>query len=377
VSGEALSLPDSRALLYNRCVMSRPPAPVRLAALLLLVGGVSGAVGAPPAPSIRQVAEFYVEKDVLSVRTVLPPTNGLTVVEVGDLPGTLRVDVTLRSRRDSPRGSLYFKLMHTGPGAAGGPSAETNLFVRPGYLQLNRVARDGDELRTTTFTQSGDFGAADAPLNDRDDRVALRVRHVRVTTGELLEDVARTAPTFPELLRRFPHDAARHLGPLFRDFAQEATVFGADTKVAWQVLWAKLPRDPALVPQVKALVAQLDAADFQQREKAVARLRELGGPAALVASDLPRKSFSAEQNSHIEALLADYRPLPEATAAERLKDLDFMLGCLAYGEDAMVRAAAAAQVSELTGRKLSSPPDDLAQRLKVVQQIRKDLGSSR
>ena len=355
--------------------MSAAPTLLRRAALVapcLCMCVAAGAADAPQAPSIRKVAEFYVEKDVLCVRTGLPPTNGLTAVEVSDLPGTMRVDVTVRTRRDSPRGFLYFKLMHTGPDAAGGPATETNLFARPGYFQLNRVARGGDELRTTTLTQSGDFGSP-PPLNDRDDRVALRVRRVRVATGELVEDVARTAPTFPELLRRFPLDAAQHLGPVFRDFGQESTVFGADTKVACQVLWARLPRDSALVPRVKALVAQLDSARFRDREKAVAQLRELGAPAALVLSDLPRRNFSTEQNSHVEALLADYRPLPDTIAAERLKDVEFLLGCLTYNEDSTVRAAAAAQVSELTGKRVSAPPEDLAQRLKLVQQIRKDL----
>jgi hypothetical protein len=143
--------------------------------------------------------------------------------------------------------------------------------------------------------------------------------------------------------------------------------------VAWQVLWARLPRDPALVPRVRALVERLDAPDFHEREKAVVQLRKLGGPAALVLSDLPRKSFSAEQNSHIEALLADYHPLPDGTAAERLRDLDFLLGCLAYGEDQAIRAAAAAQVSELTGKKLAPPPADLPERLKLVRQIRAEV----
>src|SRR6185503_5848642 len=99
-----------------------------------------------------------------------------------------------------------------------------------------------------------------------DDRVSLRVRRVRLANSELAEDVTRTAPTFAELVRRYPHEAAEHLGPIFRDFKQEATVFGADARVAWQVLSARLPRDPALVPKVEALVRQLDAGDYPARE---------------------------------------------------------------------------------------------------------------
>jgi hypothetical protein len=125
-----------------------------------------------------------------------------------------------------------------------------------------------------------------------------------VATGEVTEDLARSAPTFVELLRRHPREAAEHLAPVFSDFNQEAEVFGADARVALQVLSARLPRDPALVREVNALVARLDADDYQHREAATRRLRELGGPATLVLSDLPRSQYSAEQNSRIDAALA-------------------------------------------------------------------------
>jgi hypothetical protein len=329
------------------------------------------------AQSIKQVVEFYVQDEALCVRTAMRPTNGLTAVDVKDMPGSVRVDVTLRSRRDQPGGSLFFKLLHSSPeGRKDGPSVDTNLFVRPGYLQLNRVVRDGDELWSISLTQSGDFGRLAALPNDRDDRVSLRARRVHVSTGELAEDLARSAPSFVELLRRFPHDAAQHLGPVFRDFGQESTVFGADGRVAWQVLSSRMPRDRSLLPQVQALVAQLDAGDYRVREAALARLREIGGPAALVLSDMPRKKFSPEQNRSIEAMLADYRPLSDEVAAARLSDPEFLLSCLAYSDDSAVRAAAAGRLAELTGKELPSPPpQDREQRLKLVEELRKSINA--
>jgi hypothetical protein len=364
------------------------PAPYRVAfalpVVLLALGARGADDGVPDAPrqpvpprSIKQIVEFYVENDALGVRTSLAPTNGLTPIAVSDLRGSVRVDVTLRSRRDSPGGSLFFKLMHSSAAENGNAdgksdrSTDTNLFVRPGYFQLSRVCRDGDELWTAGLTQSGDFGKAAAPLADRDDRVSLRVRRQSVSTGVVTEDLARSAPSFVELLRRYPHEAAQHLGPVFRDFGQESSVVGADGRVAWQVLSRRLPREPRLVPVVQNLVAQLDAGDYRTREAALARLRELGGPAALVLSDLPRARYSAEQNSGIETILSDYRPLTEDVAAERLNDPEFLLSCLAYSDDTNIRAAAADRLGELTGRPLPAPPENRDERLKMVQEIRR------
>src|SRR3954453_1239127 len=363
---------------------SRPqrlPPRAPFVALLLLVS--AGAHADDPserpleAQSIKQVVEFYVQDEALCARTAMRPTNGLTAVEVKDLPGSVRVDVTLRSRRDQPGGSLFFKLLHSSPeGRKDGPSVDTNLFVRPGYFQLNRVVRDGDELWSLSLTQSGDFGRLAALPNDRDDRVSLRARRVHVSTGELAEDLARSAPSFVELLRRFPHDAAQHLGPVFRDFGQESTVFGADGRVAWQVLSSRMARDRSLLPRVEKLLAQLDAGDYRDREAALARLRERGGPAALVLSDMPRQKFSAEQNRSIEAMLADYRPLSDEVAAARLSDPEFLLSCLGYSDDPAVRAAAAGRLAELTGKELPSPPpSDRDQRLKLVEELRKSINA--
>src|SRR5881394_2667824 len=134
--------------------------PGALFVALLLVASVAARADDPTerpleAQSIKQVVEFYVQDEAVCARTSMRPTNGLTAVEVKDLPGSVRVDVTLRSRRDQPGGSLFFKLLHSSTeGRKDGPSVDTNLFVRPGYLQLNRVVRDGDELFSLSLTQS-------------------------------------------------------------------------------------------------------------------------------------------------------------------------------------------------------------------------------
>ena len=353
-----------------------------LIAFPLALVGAADAPGAdapaqPPLP-IERMVEFGVEDDVLTVRTALRPTNGLTAVEATNFPGVLRAEVTVRSRRDRPGGSLFFKLNHSRPDPSGGlPTVENNVFVRPGYFQLNRVVRSGNDLWTASLTQSGSFAPGDAPQADRDDRVSLRVRRLRVSSGELTEDVQRSAPTFAELLRRFPHETAEHLGPVFREFKQEAAVFGADARVAWQVLADRMPRDPELVPTVTTLVARLDANDYRDRESAAKALRDLGGPAVLVLGDLPRERYSAEQNSRIDTLLAAYRPLSQEVATERLNDPEFLLSCLAYSDDPTIRAGAAARIGELTGKPVAlNPRADRDARLALVENLRKTIAQS-
>ena len=366
-----------------------PTAAAAPLALLLLVAlaprpaGADGGTHAPPQP-IEQVVQFRVEHDWLTVRTSVRPTNGMVPVELGNLAGSARVDAALRSLRDHSGGSLFFKFMHTGPSAPGGTGAEpapgestdTNLFVRPGYFQLNRVVRGGGELAVISLSQTGQPGDPPDVTRGGDDRVTLRVRRMVVTTGEVTEEFARTAPSFVELLRRHPHEAAEHLAPVFRDFRQEAEVFGADVRVAWQVLSARLPRDPAVVREVESLVARLDADRYQEREAAARRLRELGGPATLALSDLPRGRYSAEQNSRIDAALAAFRRLSEQVAADRLKDAEFLLGCLAYSDDALIRAGAVRELEHLTGRPIKPPPADREKRLRFVRELRESIAST-
>ena len=351
--------------------------------LLLAVAPRAGADGVKPAPPppVEQVVQFRVEHDCLTVRTSVPPTNGIEPVELANLAGSARVDAALRSLRDRPGGSLFFKFMHTGPAAPGGKgagapgaSADTNLFVRPGYFQLSRIVRRGGEMAVISLSQTGEPGDPPGATAGRDDRVTLRVRRMVVATGEVAEEFARTAPSFVELLRRHPHEAAEHLAPVFRDFRQEAEVLGADTRAAWQVLAARLPRDPALVREVEALVARLDADNYREREAATRRLRELGGPATLVLSDLPRGRYSAEQNSRIDAALAAFRPLSEEVAAGRLKDTEFLLGCLAYSDDALIRAGASGELERLTGRPVGPLPADRETRLRLVRELRESIG---
>lgn len=362
-------------------------APLALLLLVAVAPRLAGADGVKPAPPqpVEQVVQFRVEHDCLTVRTSVPPTNGMVEVELENLAGTARVDAALRSLRNRPGGALFFKFTHTGPTARGGngadagapgESTDTNLFVRPGYVQLNRVARGGGEMAVVSLSQTGEPGDPLDAAAGGDDRVTLRVRRMVVVTGEVTEEFTRSAPSFVELLRRHPHEAAEHLAPVFRDFRQEAEVLGADTRVAWQVLSARLPRDPAVAREVEALVAQLDADRYQEREAATRRLRELGGPATLVLSDLPRGRYSVEQNSRIDAALAAFRPLSDQAAAGRLKDTEFLLGCLAYSDDPLIRAGALRELERSTGRPLNPPPADREKRLRLVRELRESLAST-
>jgi hypothetical protein len=155
-----------------------------------------------------------------------------------------------------------------------------------------------------------------------------------------VEDYRLAAPTFAELLRRNPGPAARHLAPLFREFAQDAAVFRVDPRVAWQLFPNAAEADEATASKVLGLVDRLDDDDFRERELATAELEVIGGPAMLVLGEVDRETLSPEQNTRIDAIFSRYRQLDEEQVAELREDDEFLLRCFTYSDVYPVREAA-------------------------------------
>jgi hypothetical protein len=336
-----------------RCLLAHLHPSIALLSLLLATPAVAAApvrlvepadVGEIPGPlPVEEVVEFRVQGKDLVVRTRLAPTGGTKRVEAEGIAGTTRVSVNVRARPEVPGAGLYLRLMHAAPESENGPKVQTTVYVRPGYLELSRVETTAREVASVTLTQRDAGGAALGAVGT-DDRVILRVRRMDRATNAATHDLQRRAPSVVDLLRHAPRESAEHLGPIFRTFDQEAAIFSADLRLAWQVLADVLPADAALRPRVAALVADLDHDDFRRREEAFGKLQELGGPAALLLLSQPGENsrLSPQQRSKVEAFLADYRPLSDDEAAERRRDTDFLLTCLTYSPEPGIRLAAAA-----------------------------------
>jgi hypothetical protein len=232
-------------------------------------------------------------------------------------------------------------------------------------------------LSSVTLTQrSAASAAAGGAFGANDERVALRIRRVDTSTNETTQDRQLKADSMIDLMRHAPRETAEHLGPIFRTFGQEGTVIAADLQLAWQVLADVVPADPSLAPQVRTLVADLDADDFHRREAAYDGLQRLGGPAALVLlrRDAGLGRLSAEQRAKVAAFLADYRPLTDAEALERRTDPDFLLSCVAYSADPAIRNAAAVALAPFDAARRAAAVaqiDDAEERVIAAQAVRK------
>ena len=330
---------------------------------------------AEPEPlPIDRVIRFSITRNDLAVASDFKLGDGKRQVRLKGLDGNTRVEVGQRPRG---RGLLvpYFTLNHVGAATEDGAgTAEIKVDVQGGRLNLMHRANLGDVQTTVTLTQDDldprnrggawrGFGRGDGfdprPFagddNPRPDRVRLSVRVVRPAMPPA-DEVRVSAVSFAELLRRHPGVTARYLGPVFRQFGQDAVVFRVDDRLAWQLFPAAVDADQLTASKVIELVDRLNDDDFRKRELATAELEVLGGPAMLILGEIDRTSLTAEQTTRIDAILSRHTPLAADEADALLEDEEFLLRCFTYSDVAPIRAAAAKALEAKLGGKLALDP---------------------
>lgn len=336
----------------------------------------TAAAGEPP-PTLppEQVVRFLLENNSLVMETGLDYSAQRQTVRVAGLPGEVSVLFTARTRQREPRAMLSFSLSHSSGAVEGGVASDLLISVRGGYMQVRRSVRTADEFHSMTFTQSRyRWGRED------EGQVALSVRVSRRDTGRAVTEFELTADSMGALLREHPAECVEFLGPLLRNFGQEGAVFSVGPVAAWQVFGASAEPDGEAVRRVEWLVARLAVEDFRERQAAARELKAIAGTAAVVLADRPRKSWTAEQNAWLDAILGDYRRLPPEQAAEWRDDPSFLLRCFAYGDDPAVRADAAREIVRkiAPGAEGPCPLDataDLDGRVKAVGAMRTALAA--
>jgi hypothetical protein len=182
-----------------------------------------------------------------------------------------------------------------------------------------------------------------------------------------------SAPTLGILRHQHPNEFEHYLRPMFRQFHQEKSVFWMDDRIDWQALADDFQPPADLPARVSAVIAQLNSADFAQRQQAQKALHSLGEPAALFLHAADRRAWTPEQTTRIDQFLADYFILTDEQAKKMGHDVDFLLDCLA-NDDPGLRAAALTRLDRVLGRKieykLDQPPAD---RNLAVEQLRRQL----
>jgi hypothetical protein len=180
-----------------------------------------------------------------------------------------------------------------------------------------------------------------------------------------------SAATLDILRHEHPNEYEQYLRPMFRQFHQEKSVFWMDDRIDWQVLADEWHPAPDLRARVSAVIAQLNSADFAQRQQAQKALHDLGEPAALLLHASDGTRWTPEQTARIDRFLAEYFVLTDENAKKLGRDVNFLLDCLA-NDDPDLRAAALSRLGSVLGREieynLDEPP---AKRNLAIEQLRR------
>jgi hypothetical protein len=166
------------------------------------------------------------------------------------------------------------------------------------------------------------------------------------------------ANDFVQLRRQNQPVVDEYLRPIFRDYDQEAAVFGIPSNVAWQVLGAASTAggDEQTMTRLKEILTRLDADDFRQRQQAAAELKAMGKAASLALEKMDRSKLTLQQNSAVDAFLADAAPLETQDSSGLANDKSFLLDVL-FADDAELRKLALKRLSEISGKPVSLDPN--------------------
>ena len=176
------------------------------------------------------------------------------------------------------------------------------------------------------------------------------------------------APTLLEMIREQRHEAVPMLRRLFNSI-RRPDIIGRALNPLWIRTvrpWIKSP--PAILEKVTALVAQLDAEEYADRQKAFDLLSAMDEEARLVLISLDQSSLSYEQRSSISALLEQVREV-DSEEIDRISNSATDLVDGLYAPSPTVREAIRSRIESLTKSKLDIDTN-AEPSIEVVESIR-------
>lgn len=317
---------------------------------------------------IERIVQLKLEDGMIVLRTDLPQTVSKARIEIESMPGFATLHIQGKPKGGADTLPRHFELTHYSFTTPGAISVQTQVFSSVGYLQISRTVDGLSEDSMVQFIQTQQPFGLDIMTGE--DSAKLYVNVVNKLTDARIADLNLTAANVVELRRRYPRETSLYLQPILRDIGQDATVFAADTRAAWQVFAPSVKPDDELMRTLATIVAEFDADDFRQRESAQAKLEALGQPAAVALTHYDRRELSDEQNSRIDTFLAPYRPLSDDEAARQAQSPAFMLDCL-LTDDADIREIAKRELERMVDEKVEFDPGANAiQRSEAVARLR-------
>lgn len=342
------------------------------AALLLAAGGVRGQpdpfAAQLPVVAPEKILRFGVDDDNLVIETDVDVAAGEQVFRLQGLSGEAVMQAYARTRQRQPGASISFTFSHATAPQPDGARTVTSMQLRTGYVGMTRSATTAQERSSVTFSQS-----RYRRRGEGDTQVSLQIRSIRRADDEVLVNSYLSASNLSELMREHPLECAQYLAPIFRDFRQEAAVFGVSAEVAGQVFADALPHADNVAQQVDAAVQRLDNANFRTREAAAQQLKQMGTGAVRLLHERPKYYFTPEQNARLDSFLSAFDTLSAERIAQMRSDQDFLMRCVIYSDDPAVRQAARDELSRQMGKPLAMDISaDRAGRAAAVAKLRND-----
>ena len=316
------------------------------------------------APSVADVVRLKLDDKDLVVSSTLPTTEQ-AVASAPGLPGLTKVTV-MRAGPDKDAPLVRFSLENVDFTPPNAVSIHTSIQQPvPGQLHLNQdYSLLADEVHSVQLIQNIRELIEDEP------RVRLYVQ----ITAQPEVNLRLEANNIVDLRHKFPAEVAKYVDPIFHSLRQEGLLAKVDPKLAWQVFADAYTPPADVVAKATALVKQLDAEQFADREAASKALEALGQPAALALLRVDRTGWSEEQIGRVDAFLAKFKTTDDAEAKRLRKDRDFLLDCL-YSEEEPIRRRAHAELQALVGRPIefdvTAAPE---QRLESIRRLRASVG---
>jgi hypothetical protein len=157
------------------------------------------------------------------------------------------------------------------------------------------------------------------------------------------EDVA-------SLFKTHRKEVNAYLRPLLAKVGQDS-LFAADPMLASEVFKELWVSDDKSASEIRKRLPELDADDYQTREKALNELRGMGRKVAMEAMHMDRSRLSAEQIMRLDELVGHFFGTPSAEAESLGKDPSFLIDCL-YCDDAEICQAAIKRLQTLLGKQV-------------------------
>lgn len=162
-----------------------------------------------------------------------------------------------------------------------------------------------------------------------------------------------SAANLVELRRKHPQQVGEFVIPILQQLAGEDLLLPGAGDV--YRVFDEITPDARVAAAVDVLIPDLSAPAFATRERASRELAALGPAATAAVMRLDRAELSAEAAARLDEFLERQtrRTIDNPAAARR--DLAFLADCLEF-DDPRIRAAARAQIEQITGEKIPLLP---------------------